>query len=82
MTSRAGASLSPPTWGGPRPLPAARGAGDVRRAARRAPAPLELRGPRAFPSEAVAAAALLALWIALWATFTAGIVEPAAALLP
>jgi hypothetical protein len=86
MTSQAGARVSPPTWGALRDRPAAerpaadRRAGGVDRPARRARAPLELRGPSAFPSELVAGAVLLALWIVLWALFTAGVVEPASAL--
>lgn len=81
MTSQAGVRVSPPTWGALRDRPSAdRRADGADRPARRALAPLELRGPSAFPSEAVAGAVLLALWVLLWALFTAGVVEPAAAL--
>jgi hypothetical protein len=78
MTSQVGVRVSPPTWGArPAPGPPAEAHGPP---ARRALAPLELRGPSAFPSEAVAGAALLALWVLLWAVFTVGVVEPATAL--
>ena len=81
MTSQAGVRVSPPTWGALRDRPSAhRRADGADRPARRALAPLELRGPSAFPSEVVAGAVLLALWVLLWALFTAGVVEPAAAL--
>ena len=77
MTSRAGAPVSPPTWVAPRARSSAPGRAAAHRPARH---PLALRGPRAFPSEVVAGAVLLALWILLWAVFTAGVVESAAAL--
>ena len=50
-------------------------------ASRAAPALFQLGGPRRMiSSELTAAAVLAALWIALWALFTAGVVERAAAL--
>ena len=73
MTSQVGVRVSPPTWGALRDRsdaerPAAdRRADGVHRPAQRALAALELRGPSAFPSEAIAGAVLLALWVLLWA---------------
>ncbi len=82
MNSPARTQVSLPTWGGrPPSLSAVRGRTRVSDpAARRAPARLELRGPRAFPSEAIAATVLAVLWVVLWATFTEGVVAPAASL--
>jgi hypothetical protein len=80
MTSRAAVQVSPPTWGAPARPTSAPHPEALRPAAGRTRAPLELRGARAFPSEAVAGAALLVLWVLLWAVFTAGVVGPAASL--
>jgi hypothetical protein len=83
MNSPAGAQVSVPTWGGRStpvsPVPA-RARASSPAALRTHRKPLELRGPRAFPSEAAAGAVLVVLWVLLWAVFTEGVVTPAAAL--
>jgi hypothetical protein len=80
MTSRATVQVSPPTWGALARLTSGERPEALRPAARRTRAPLELRSATAFPSEAVAGAALLVLWVLLWVVFTAGVVGPASSL--
>jgi hypothetical protein len=77
MTSRTEARIAFPAWGAEverRPARATEAGGGV------AGRPLRLDAPRRGGSEVVAAVVLAVLWIALWALFTAGVVEPGAAL--
>ena len=91
MTSRSSSRLASPWWGAldpsaraereaprPRPVPSPARGGRAAGATAGRPAPRFERAARRRPGGTGAAVALAALWVTLWAVFTAGVVLPAA----